>query len=421
MCKHQRDARRSKPKEGFQTSQCHRRHTRAHGARSLCYDHCKACAVQGQPQDNLYGRRSSYEQQPLNTCTTAARSDACATRRRRAARRGARVGGLARYRHGARGRSPNVSRDAAAERLGPSELRRSLRRSSRVERTPRDRTASNDGRRHARTLRSHRVQTTGAEATRAPTAPRRFRSGSTLLGGLVTNATTFYFFEPCRMLGGDHNRKVASGPCDKLVAKLLTCDATLGDKVWREAATIDRKILAKRAGAAAERRRCLRPSRGRRQQIIENGLGLFELSVGAGTSSGKGVAAACAAHERVAKAWRAGWNEGSPAGRVRRVAATPRGRSRQRRGTRPTGRGDSAGAVAATPRIAKGRGAAAGRVRRVAAATWRDLDDRFRSRASTTASPSYCSTRRTGRSGSSATRARSSTRGSGPRCARRKI
>ena len=44
-----------------------------------------------------------------------------------------------------------------------------------------------------------------------------FRSGSTLLGGLVANASTFYFFEPCRLLGGDHNRKVATGTCDCLL------------------------------------------------------------------------------------------------------------------------------------------------------------------------------------------------------------
>ena len=76
-----------------------------------------------------------------------------------------------------------------------------------------------------------------------------FRSGSTLLGGLVANASTFYFFEPCRLLGGDHNRKVASGSCDALVPRLLACDAALGDKVWREVATKDRGFLGHRVGA----------------------------------------------------------------------------------------------------------------------------------------------------------------------------
>ena len=76
-----------------------------------------------------------------------------------------------------------------------------------------------------------------------------FRSGSTLLGGLVANASTFYFFEPCRLLGGDHNRKVASGSCDALVPRLLACDAALGDKVWREVAAKDRGFLGHRVGA----------------------------------------------------------------------------------------------------------------------------------------------------------------------------
>ena len=48
------------------------------------------------------------------------------------------------------------------------------------------------------------LATTAAAAADTLAIVTEFRSGSTLLGGLVANASTFYFFEPCRLLGGDH-------------------------------------------------------------------------------------------------------------------------------------------------------------------------------------------------------------------------
>ena len=98
-------------------------------------------------------------------------------------------------------------------------------------------------------LRAAVLATAAAAAADTLAIVTEFRSGSTLLGGLVANASTFYFFEPCRLLGGDHNRKVASGSCDALVPRLLACDAALGDKVWREVATKDRGFLGHRVGA----------------------------------------------------------------------------------------------------------------------------------------------------------------------------
>ena len=98
-------------------------------------------------------------------------------------------------------------------------------------------------------LRAAVLATAAAAAADTLAIVTEFRSGSTLLGGLVANASTFYFFEPCRLLGGDHNRKVASGSCDALVPRLLACDAALGDKVWREVAAKDRGFLGHRVGA----------------------------------------------------------------------------------------------------------------------------------------------------------------------------
>ena len=98
-------------------------------------------------------------------------------------------------------------------------------------------------------LRAAVLATAAAASTDALAIVTEFRSGSTLLGGLVADASTFYFFEPCRLLGGDHNRKVANGPCDALVPRLLACDAAIGDKVWREVAAKDRGFLGRRVGA----------------------------------------------------------------------------------------------------------------------------------------------------------------------------
>ena len=98
-------------------------------------------------------------------------------------------------------------------------------------------------------LRAAVLATAAAASADTLAIVTEFRSGSTLLGGLVANASTFYFFEPCRLLGGDHNRKVASGSCDALVPRLLACDAALGDKVWREVAAKDRGFLGHRVGA----------------------------------------------------------------------------------------------------------------------------------------------------------------------------
>ena len=95
-------------------------------------------------------------------------------------------------------------------------------------------------------LRAAVLATAAAASADTLAIVTEFRSGSTLLGGLVANASTFYFFEPCRLLGGDHNRKVASGSCDALVPRLLACDAALGDKVWREVAAKDRGFLGHR-------------------------------------------------------------------------------------------------------------------------------------------------------------------------------
>ena len=59
-------------------------------------------------------------------------------------------------------------------------------------------------------LRAAVLATAAAASADTLAIVTEFRSGSTLLGGLVANASTFYFFEPCRLLGGDHNRKVAT-------------------------------------------------------------------------------------------------------------------------------------------------------------------------------------------------------------------
>lgn len=119
-------------------------------------------------------------------------------------------------------------------------------------------------------LRAAVLATAAAASADTLAIVTEFRSGSTLLGGLVASASTFYFFEPCRLLGGDHNRKVANGPCDALVPRLLACDAALGDKVWREVAAKDRGFLGRRVGATKP----------------------------------EAVVAACAARERVAKVTR---------------------------------------------------------------------------------------------------------------------
>lgn len=104
-------------------------------------------------------------------------------------------------------------------------------------------------------LRAAVLATAAAASADTLAIVTEFRSDSALLGGLVADASTCYFFEPCRLLGGDHNRKVANGPCDALVPRLLACDAALGDKVWREVAAKDRGFLGRRVGGRPSRRR----------------------------------------------------------------------------------------------------------------------------------------------------------------------